>query len=111
MRGISVNKFIDIDEKSFYLKSVAIKYGRSHTTYRVRYPVHYTRGAQKTNVLFAVAPGHNLLSDNIDCSVANPRRWLFITDNNCNQYILGDFVESILSHIEQHPAPMNQDEE
>lgn len=48
----------------FYLRSVASKYGRSHTVSRVRYPVHYNR-SEKTLMLYwqqsQVAPDYLLV--------------------------------------------------
>ena len=52
--GVDSFKLINVDETGVYLKSVATKYGRSHTTTRVRHPVHYTRNEPKVNVILAV---------------------------------------------------------
>ena len=41
----------------------------------------------------------------VDGSVMFPRRWLFMSQNNCDQYMFGDFIDSILSSIELAPAP------
>ena len=37
-----VYQLMDVDERMFYLKSIASKYRRSHTTIRARYLAHYT---------------------------------------------------------------------
>ena len=109
--GISVDKFIDIDETSFYLKNITTRYGRSHTTHRARYPAHYSRCHQRVNVMFAVEAGSMLVDDNVDGSRRHPRRWCMISTNNIDQFIFGEFINSILSNIENHPAPNNVDNE
>ena len=49
---ISIDKFIDIDETSFYLKSITTNYGRSHTTRQTRYLVaHYSITYRRVDVL------------------------------------------------------------
>ena len=40
-----------------------------------------------------------------------PRRWVHITGESVNQIIFGDFIETILSDIEQHPVPGQSDNE
>jgi len=42
-RGVNMSSLIDIDETGFYLKFVSKKYGRGHTTLRVRHPAHHPR--------------------------------------------------------------------
>ena len=72
--SISVNKIIDINETSLYLKTITTKYGRSHIIYYVRYPTHYTRGVTKSKIILAVEVGSHITPANMDGSVQTQRR-------------------------------------
>ena len=112
--GISdVSRFrlIDVDETGFYLKTINTKYGRAHTTNRVRHPAHYTRSEPKVNVILGVEPGNPLLPPNVDGSIQRPRRWISVTQINCDQFVFGDFIDTMLIDIEQHPVPEGYDNE
>ena len=54
INGVDTASLIDIDETGFYLKNLTTKYGRSHTTCRVRTTSHYARAQQKLNVIVAI---------------------------------------------------------
>ena len=41
----------------------------------------------------------------VDGSVMFPCRWVYVSQNNCDQYIFGEFIDSILRSIEDAPAP------
>ena len=98
-------RLIDVDETGFYLKSVNTKYGRAHTTTRVRQSAHYTQSEPKVNVILGVEPGNPLLPPNIDGSIQRPRRWIHVSQVNCDQFVFGDFVNTMLTDIEQNPVP------
>ena len=102
-------RLIDVDETGFFLKSVNTKYGRAHTTTRVRHPAHYTRSEPKVNVILGVEPGNPLLPPNGDGSIQRPRRWIHVSQVNCDQFVFGDFVNTMLTDIEQHPVPEGHD--
>ena len=111
IRRVDMSSFIDIDETGFYLKSVSKKYGRGHTTVRVRHPAHYTRKEVKLNVVLAVEPGNPNLNPGLVGSMMHPRRWVHITQSNVDQLIFGDFVNDILTEIEDHPVQGGYDDE
>jgi len=85
-------KLIDVDKTGFYLKSINTKYGWSHTSTRVRHPAHYTRSELKVNVILGVEPGNPLLPPDIDGSIQRPRRWIHVSQVNCDQLVFGDFI-------------------
>jgi len=111
LSGISVNKIIDINETSFYLKKTTTKYGRSHISFHVRYPAQYTRGATKINFILVVEAGSHIIAVNMDGSVQNPRRWILVTIENCDQFVFSNFMNTLLLNIKRNPAPYNIDDE
>ena len=110
VHGANLWELIDVDETGFYLKSVTPNYGRAHTSCRVRFPAHYTRKEPKINVIFGIEPGNPNLPPHVDGSVERPRRWYHISQVNCDQYVFGDFIDSMLTDIEQNPVPGNYDD-
>ena len=40
-----------------------------------------------------------------------PRRWVFISQSNCNHYMFDNFIDSILASVENVPAPGDVDDE
>ena len=111
IRGVDIYKLCDIDETGFYLKSCARKYGRGHTTCRVRHPSHYTRNERKVNVIMGVEPGNPNLARGTLGSREAPRRWIYMTQDSVDQFVFGDFVNIILSNIEDHPVADGYDDE
>ena len=93
------------------MKSITTKYGQSHTTSRTRYLAHYSGGARKINIIMAIDAGCHWLLDGANCSRRNPRRWVMITEENCDQYVFGNFINTILHSIESYPAPENVDQD
>lgn len=79
---VNMSSHIDIDETGFYLKCVSKKYGRGHTTVRVRHPDHYSRKEIKWNIILAVGPENPNLDPGSVGSMMHPRRWVFITQRN-----------------------------
>ena len=82
---------IDVDETVFNLKLTNTKYGRAHTTTRVRHPAHYKQSELKVNVILGVEPGNPLLPPNIDGSIQRPRWWISVSQVKCDHFIFGDF--------------------
>ena len=76
---------------------------------RVRHPAHYTRSEPKVNVILGVEPGNPLLLPNVDGSIQYPRRWISVSRLNCDQFVFGDFINVMLTGIEQHPVPEGHD--
>ena len=111
IRGVDIYKLCDIDETGFYLKSCARKYGRGHTTCRVRHPSHYTRNERKVNVIMGVEPGNPNLARGTLGSREAPMRWIYMTQDSVDQFVFGDFVNIILSNIEDHPVADGYDDE
>ena len=102
---------IDINETGFYLKPIATKYGRIHTTSRVRYLFHYRRKERKGNVIMAMEPGNPNLTPEISGSLGRPRRWVYISQDNTDQFIFGEYTHQLLTNIETHPVPGGYDDE
>ena len=100
----------DVDETGFYLSSIKSTYVRGRRTYRVCYPSHYPRSEPKINVVMAIEASCQLVQLFVDGSVMFPRRWLFVSQNNCNQYMFGDFIDLILSSIESASVPGDVDD-
>ena len=111
IRGINMRLLMDIDETGFYVKSVATKYGRGHTTCQVRYPAHYTRSEPKLNIILAIEPGDPTLPPGEIGSADRPRRWVRVTQDSVDNLVFGDFVDEILTSIENNPAPNGYDDE
>ena len=109
--GISVNKLININETSFYLKKISAKYGRSRITCRAHYNAHYIIGLMKINVILGVEAGSHTIPTNMDGIIYNLRRWVHVTTDNYDQFLFGNFVNILLLNIEQHPAPHNINDE
>lgn len=59
----------------------------------------------------AVEVGRPVLPDNYVGSITHSRRWLFVSEDNCYQYMFGDFINGILNHMETHLAPNNVNSE
>ena len=104
IRGVHIRSLMDIDETGFYVKSVRTKYGRGHTTCRVRTPAHYTRSEPKLNVILAIEPGDPTLPAGANGSTDRPRQWVRVTQDSVDQLVFGDFIHEILTSIENNPA-------
>ena len=82
--NVRLDWLIDVDETGVYLNSIRSLYGRGHTAYRTRTPTHYTRNDRKVNVIMAVEAGSPLVPPFWDGSIQFPRRWIFISQGNCD---------------------------
>ena len=105
--NIRLDRLIDVDKTGFYISNMKTEYGCGNTTCRIRYTSHYTRSEPKVNVIMNIEAESYTMQPFVDCSIIFLRRWLFISQNNCYQYMFGDFIEFILSSIENAPAPGN----
>ena len=103
------HQLIDIDEAGFFLKKVTRKHGRGHTSCRVRSIGHYQRNEPKVNLIMGIEPGNPDLPPNADGSIVRPRRWVHITQINCNQFVFADFINNMLTDIERYPAEGGSD--
>ena len=111
INGVNMQALLDVNETGFYVKLVSTKYGRGHTTSRVWYPSHYTRAETKLNVILAIEPGDPTLPASVVGSSDRPRRWVQITQDSVDNYVFGDFIDEILTSIENHPARNGYDQE
>ena len=82
---VRLNQLININETGFCLSSIHNKYGRGHTNCRIRSPSHYIRSEKKANIIMAVEPGSQIALPFREGSVMFPRRWILITQSNCDQ--------------------------
>ena len=105
IRGILLSQFIDFDEAKFCLSGCESRYGKSQTCVRVRDTGHYKKGQQGMTLILAVEPGDPRLPPHVYGSIQNPRKWFMMTTNNVNQIVFADFVNSVLTDIEQNPVP------
>ena len=63
------------------------------------------------DVILAIEPGDAELPPNIDGSIHNPRRWIVVMQDNCDQSNFGDFIDSMLSNLETSPVPSHLNNE
>ena len=92
VQQVDVSSFINIYDMGFYLKELASKSRRPHTSCWVRYQVHYCRGGPKLNLIMAIVSGDPRLPPGVDSSIQKPRYWVHILQVNCNQNVFGNFV-------------------
>ena len=59
----------------------------------------------------AIKSGSQTARPFVDSNVMFPRRQVYVSQNNCDQYIFGDFIDSILRSIEDDPASGDVDDE
>ena len=104
IQGIPLRRYIDVDEAGFTLTSCEPKYGKALSCVRVRDTAHYKKGQKGLTLVLAVEPGNPALPPHVYGSIHNPRKWWMITVNNVNQVVFADFIDSILTDIEQNPV-------
>lgn len=102
-----IHRFIDIDENVFCLKKCSYTYGRGHKTTRVWFPAHYRRNESKLNVILGVEIGKANIPAHLDGSIERPIKWFWLTVDNVDQFIFGNFINEILFDIERRPLPGN----
>ena len=62
-------------------------------------------------MILTVEPGNPNIPAHVYGSIQNPRKWYLLTTENCNQIIFTNFVDEVLTDIEQHPVPGGFDTE
>ena len=67
--------------------------------------MHYTRREPKLNVIVVVESGNHNTHTNTSGSTNQPRRWVYITQENVDQFIFSEFIDSILNNIGSHLIP------
>lgn len=98
--GIERRRLIDADECSVSIEQTNRRFGRAHTTIRVRKPGHYVKGRKLTIILF-FEPGDPTLPANMDGSVENPRRWFFMfEDGGTTSELFTEKVDTVLRSLE-----------
>ena len=108
---IHLDYLLDVDETCFYLYDVKTKYKWAHSSYIVRHTSRYTRSKSKTNVIIDIELRSQLVALFVDNIKMFPRRRLFISQTNFNQYIFGDFIDSVLNSIENVPVTGDVDDD
>jgi hypothetical protein len=110
IRTIRRRQFIDADEFGMELSRCNDKYGRAHSSIRVRKPGHYSRST-KVTVLLAVEAGDPDVPDHLLGSIAKPRVWHRIFyQGGINQVDFSEFIDGICTNFEEHPAPNGCDD-
>ena len=61
-------------------------------------------------MILAVESGNANIPPHLDGSLQRPRKWLQMTIDNVDQFILGGVVNEILHNIEQHPVQGGYDD-
>ena len=46
----------------------------------------------------------------VDGSIQRPRRWIHVSQLNCNQFIFADFINIALTYIERYPVRNRSDD-
>ena len=96
INNVRRRQLIDFDECGIAMEKCNRKCGAAYTAIRVRKPGHYTKGLKMT-VKLAVEPGDPDLPDNVDGSLANPRRWFIISDDaGTTEEDFAEFVNYVL---------------
>jgi len=52
------------------------------------------------NVILVIESGNPHLGSQEDGSSENPRCWIMVTQENCSQFVFGNFINSMLSNME-----------
>ena len=54
-------------------------------------------------------PGNPLLPPNMYGSIQRPQPWIHVSQVNCDQFVFGDFINTMLLNIELYPVPQDYD--
>ena len=109
--GLAIERLIDCDEASFALHKCDRKYGSAHSSMRVRVVGNHYQ-MNKVLVLLAFEPGDPTLPDNVDGSLANPRRWFEVHHTSgTTAFMFRNFVNNICTDLEENPVPGDLDAE
>ena len=61
--------------------------------------------------MMEVEPGNDNLPPGTDGSIQQPRRWIHISQVNCDQFAFGKSIDNTLHDIELHTVPQQYDDE
>ena len=111
IQGVRRFKLTDTDEAKFMISKFQSKRGWGYKTQRVRDPGFYSKNAMGVNLIMTVEPGNPYLPNGARGSLSNPRKWWRITLENTNQVVFSNYIDSVLSDIEQNPIPNGMDDE
>ena len=109
IRGVRRFRLIDTDEAQFSLVKVETKKGWGYKTQRIREAGHYTRSAATVSLIMSVEAGNPYLPPHMYGSIQNPRKWWKITTDSMNQYVFANYMDYVLSSIENDPVPGGYD--
>ena len=70
----------------------------------MRYPSHYKRNEPKVTVILAIEPGNPNIDANHYRSIEKPRRWIHVSQENCDQWLFEDYMDMICLDIKNHPV-------
>ena len=62
-------------------------------------------------MIMTIEPGNPHIPNGQIGSLTNPRKWWKITVENTNQYIFAEYIDYVLSDIEDNPVPGGYDEQ
>ena len=109
VHGLRRRVFIDFDETGIFLEMTNRKRGFAHVSIRIRKPGFYTK-SQKLTVICAVEARDPTLHPNQDGSIANPRRWYWISqDPGPDQQRFSQFVDRVLTDCETSGLAVDND--
>ena len=102
--GVRMIRFIDVDETGWELSGCGSSYGRAPLGVRSRKLGHYSKTSDRINLFMGIEPGDPNLPAHVDGSVENPRRWMFVTVENCNAQTCSVLIDQMCADIEQNPV-------
>ena len=108
--GIIRTRFIDVDKTGWELSGCGLHYGRAPLGVRSSILGHYVRTSRRINLFMAIEPGDPNLPPHVDGSAQNPRRWMFVTEENCNAQTFSILIDQICTDIEQNPVGPNDNQ-
>jgi len=76
----------------------------------VRYLTHYTRKEIKVKIILVIESGNNHLVLDIDENTQYPCCWIHVSQESCDQFLFGDYIDSILEDLGTNPVPNGYDD-
>ena len=107
--GVPRYRLTDTDEAKFTLSKCETKRGVSYTTNWCRDAGHYKKRVASVNLIMTVEPGNPHIPMGERGSITNPRKWWKISLENTNQFVFAEYIDEVLSDIEQNPVPGGYD--
>ena len=77
-----------------------------HISCQVRYPSHYIQHEPKFSVIMAIEAENPNVDPELDGLLINSKRWIQVTQGNCDQFIFADFLTIVLRDIEKIISPI-----